>query len=108
MWIHYTAYNKEGTPFTDTQVWIATGRRLKMALHAFEVETRLRFEQIERLMHPLAGYKPEQVTRARDKELERRNEKLAPLGSIVKEGSAYKLKRSFLWRDYVRVTNNDN
>ena len=89
-------------------MWIAAGKRLKMALHAFEVETRYRLDQIKRLMHPLAGYSTEQMRKARDKELERRNEKLAPLGSLVEDGSEYKLERSFLWRDFVKVMNNNN
>ena len=89
-------------------MWVAAGRRLKMALHAFEVETRHRFDQMERLMHPLAGYTPEQVSRAKEKELKRRNERLDPLGSFVEEGSSYKLERSFKWRDFVKVVNEDN
>ena len=108
MWLGYTTYNKEGTLFSPKQVWLAATRRLRIALHAFEIETVKRFEQIDRLMHPLAGYKAEQIAKAKEKETERRNTKLAPLGSIIDDADGVRVERNFNWKDVARITEQDD
>ena len=80
-WIGYTSQLKEGVQFKEQQAWMSAVTRLQIVIHSFEVESNLQFEQIMRSLHPLAGYKPEQTQKALDKELERRNAKLAPSGS---------------------------
>ena len=60
MWLAYTTYNKEGTPFSEKQIWLSTVRRLKIVLHAFKIETKKRFEQIDTLgmFQPLDKFSP--------------------------------------------------
>ena len=107
MWLGYTTFNKEGITFSPKKVWLAATRRLRIVLHAFEIETVKRFAQIDRLMHPLAGYTAEQVAKAKEKETERRNTKLAPLGSIIDDADGVRMERNFTWKDLARVTEQD-
>ena len=107
LWIGYTSCNKEGIAFSETKVWHASIRRLKIVLHGFEVETVKRFEQIERLMHSHAGFTAEQRTKVRDRETERRNAKLAPLGSFTVDSEGIHLERNFRWKDLARITENE-
>ena len=53
------------------------------------------------------GYIPEQTNKAKDAELKRRNEKLAPRGSIIDEAEGVKLERSFKWKDIINLVNED-
>ena len=76
-------------------------------MHAFEIETIKRFEQIDRLMHPLAGYKAEQIAKAKEKETERRNVKLAPLGIVIDDADGVRIERNFTWRALARITEQD-
>ena len=108
LWIGYTSYNKEGIAFSETKVWHASIRRLKIVLHGFEIETVKRFEQIDRLMHSHAGFSAEQRRKVRDRETERRNEKLAPLGSITEDADGVRLERSFRWKDLALITENED
>ena len=42
-WLGYTSAHRDGVCFSEKQVWLAAINRLKIALHAFEVETTERF-----------------------------------------------------------------
>ena len=103
MWIAYTAYSKEGTSFSEKKIWVASVRRLKTVLHAFEIESKKRFEQIDRLMHPLAGFVPQQKEKAKEKEKERRNDTLSPLGSVIENREGVRLERTFTWKDVIQL-----
>ena len=91
----YTSQNKQGVQFSEHSAWLAACNRLQIIIHAFEIETRARFQQIERSMHHLRGYKPEQRALAMEKETTRRNGKLNPLGEL--EGTSGSIKLSFKW-----------
>ena len=108
LWIAYTAHNKQGTHFSEKQVWLAATRRLRTVLHAFEIETIKRFAQIDRLMHPLAGYTSNQIERAKEKETSRRNDKLSPFGEIIADKDGVRIERSFLWRDLAKITEEED
>ena len=72
---------------------------MQIVIHSFEIESNLRFEQIRRTLHPVAGYKPEQTQKALDKELEKRNKKLDPLGELKLEEGDYVIEMAFKWKD---------
>ena len=104
-WIGYTTKNKEGTAFDDKALWISAMRRLKTVLHEFEIDSQKRFELIHTRLHALLGYGAEAKKKALEKELDRRNEKLAPLGVITHEEKTTELKRSFKWKDVANIVN---
>ena len=70
--------------------------------HTFEIESIKRFEDIERRMHYLLGYAPEKKQKAIDKEVERRNVKLSPLGMMDSKGV---ITLSFKWKDLRSIPN---
>ena len=106
-WIAYTdKYNNENE-FNDKTAWVNALRRLKIALHAFEIESRLRFEQLKRNLHPLLGHHPAKLQKACEHEIERRNKKIHPLGEISLEGDVVTLERAFLWKDTVQLLEED-
>ena len=106
-WMGYTTKNKEGKDFDDKVIFMKAVRRLKTVLHDVEVDSRLRFEVIHRRMHVLLGYAPVALRIALEKETERRNEKLSPLGCITHAQGQTELVRSFKWKDLVQIINRE-
>ena len=106
-WMGYTAKNKEGTAFDDKTIFLKAVRRLKTVLHEVEIDSKKRFEDIHSRLHVLLGYAPEALRKAIDKETERRNEKLSPLGRITHAQGQTELEKSFKWKDLVRIINVD-
>ena len=97
-WQGYTTQNHGGVAFSDKGAWLAACKRMQLIIHSFEIETRVRFESIERNMHFLRDYTPAQVAKALEKETERRNAKLSPLGELASTGAS-EIKLNFRWKD---------
>ena len=103
-WIGYTTQNMTGNRFSDKTAWLAAARRLRIIIHAFEIETRKRLEQLDRTSHPLLGIHPMKTEKAIEHELKRRNDKLDPLGELTIEEGDLTLKTNFRWIDLCNLT----
>ena len=107
-WQGYTKQNNEKEIFNDKKEWINSLRRLKIAIHAFEVESRIKFDWLQKRLHPLLGYSPQSYDKAKEEELKRRNNKLKPLAEIDFDESKMELKMAFKWKDAANIINNDD
>ena len=95
-WMGYTTQNHQGDIFREKTCWLAAVQRLRMAVHDLEIDTRKSLEQIERTLHPILGYHPAQTAKAVEKEIERKNAKIFPLGEFSLSGER---KMNFKWKD---------
>ena len=95
-WMGYTTQNHGGDIFKEKESWLAAVNRLRITVHAFEIDTIKRLEAINRSLHPLTGKSPQQIEKAIEKEIERRNKKLHPLGEFSLEGER---KMHFKWKE---------
>ena len=95
------------TEFNDKTSWVNALRRLKIALHAFEIESKLRIDQLKRSLHPLLGHHPAKLEKACEHEIERRNNKIQPLGELSIIDDVVTLTRAFQWKDTVQLLDDD-
>ena len=84
----YTTQLKEGVKFDTRKVWTGILSRLKIVLHGFEVETKLKLEQMHRQFDSFNDFSEEQKEEIIEGEISRRNKKVDPLGIFDKEKDA--------------------
>ena len=102
-WLGYTTQHHTGEPFSDKTAWLAATRRLRIVLYAYEIETRKRLEQIDRTMHHLMDINPNKRDTAIDHELQRRNDRLDPLGKLTIDDGELTLTTNFRWTDIYNI-----
>ena len=111
MWMAYTTQLKEGVEFDTRKVWTGILSRLKIVLHGFEVETKLKIEQMHRQFDSFNDFSEEQKEEIIEEEISRRNKKVDPLGIFDKEKdagtSSYAFLYSFKWKDAHKLSDPD-
>ena len=102
---------KEGVEFDTRKVWTGILSRLKIVLHGFEVETKLKIEQMHRQFDSFNDFSEEQKEEIIEEEISRRNKKVDPLGIFDKEKdagtSSYAFLYSFKWKDAHKLSDPD-
>lgn len=106
-WLGYTTQNNTGETFIAKTAWLSATRRLRMIIHAYEIETQKRLDQIDRTMHHILGTHPRKKDKAIEHELKRRNEKLEPLGELTIEEGELNLTTNFRWADLTHIPDNN-
>ena len=104
-WMAYTSAHKENTTYSPIAVWNAIITRLKIVMHAFEIETIKKINQIETYFHQSNGYSATKAEEMVEKELTRRNEKLKPLGTLTYDEptNTLELEKNFTWAEIQQI-----
>ena len=101
----YTSAHKENTTYNPKSVWNAVITRLKTLLHAFEIETSKKISQIQLTFHSSNGYPEYKADQVIEEELERRNKKLEPLGTLKYDApsNTLTLTKNFTWMEIQEI-----